>query len=110
VRPWLQEAFNLFDSDSSGTIDNRELKVAMRALGFAVKKARTHPSITSDTPSLRPTLYAVAHASASFPTLCRMPTSSAPPATQVRPAPPPHVTRVQKCSKVFYSVLGVHIV
>ena len=36
----LQEAFNLFDSDSSGTIDSRELKVAMRALGFAVKKAR----------------------------------------------------------------------
>ena len=36
----LQEAFNLFDSDSSGTIDYRELKVAMRALGFAVKKVR----------------------------------------------------------------------
>lgn len=34
----LQEAFNLFDSDSSGNIDMRELKTAMRALGFAVKK------------------------------------------------------------------------
>jgi Ca2+-binding EF-hand superfamily protein len=32
-----QEAFNLFDTDRSGTIDDRELKVAMRALGFAVK-------------------------------------------------------------------------
>mmetsp|Transcript_62758 Transcript_62758/g.198752 ORF Transcript_62758/g.198752 Transcript_62758/m.198752 type:complete len:108 (-) Transcript_62758:1024-1347(-) len=34
----IQEAFNLFDADRSGTIDYRELKVAMRALGFAVKK------------------------------------------------------------------------
>jgi centrin-3 len=33
-----QEAFSLFDTDHSGTIDYRELKVAMRALGFAVKK------------------------------------------------------------------------
>uniref|UniRef100_A0A7S2S1T6 EF-hand domain-containing protein n=1 Tax=Mucochytrium quahogii TaxID=96639 RepID=A0A7S2S1T6_9STRA len=35
----LKEAFNLFDTDSSGTIDVRELKAAMRALGFIVKKA-----------------------------------------------------------------------
>ena len=34
----LQEAFNLFDADKSGTIDYRELKTAMRALGFASKK------------------------------------------------------------------------
>ena len=34
----LQEAFNLFDADKSGTIDYRELKTAMRALGFATKK------------------------------------------------------------------------
>ena len=27
----------MFDTDRSGTIDDRELKVAMRALGFAVK-------------------------------------------------------------------------
>lgn len=33
----IRSAFNLFDSDHSGTIDYRELKVAMRALGFAVK-------------------------------------------------------------------------
>ena len=31
-----QEAFNLFDTDHSGTIDERELKVAMRALGIGV--------------------------------------------------------------------------
>lgn len=38
VNSWIpQEAFNLFDTDRSGTIDDRELKVAMRALGFAVK-------------------------------------------------------------------------
>ncbi|GBG24086.1 Caltractin [Hondaea fermentalgiana] len=35
----LREAFQLFDTDSSGTIDVRELKAAMRALGFTVKKA-----------------------------------------------------------------------
>mmetsp|Transcript_1111 Transcript_1111/g.2211 ORF Transcript_1111/g.2211 Transcript_1111/m.2211 type:complete len:198 (+) Transcript_1111:87-680(+) len=34
----LREAFNLFDTDGSGTIDVRELKAAMRALGFTVKK------------------------------------------------------------------------
>jgi len=35
----LREAFNLFDTDGSGTIDVRELKAAMRALGFTAKKA-----------------------------------------------------------------------
>ena len=35
----LREAFNLFDTDGSGTIDAKELKAAMRALGFQVKKA-----------------------------------------------------------------------
>ncbi|KAJ1616219.1 hypothetical protein T492DRAFT_1138288 [Pavlovales sp. CCMP2436] len=34
----IREAFNLFDADHSGTIDYRELKAAMRALGFQVKK------------------------------------------------------------------------
>lgn len=33
-----REAFDLFDTDGSGTIDVRELKVAMRALGFQPKK------------------------------------------------------------------------
>jgi len=34
----IREAFNLFDTDHSGTIDVRELKAAMRALGFEIKK------------------------------------------------------------------------
>ena len=34
----LREAFNLFDTDRRGFIDPRELKAAMRALGFDVKK------------------------------------------------------------------------
>merc|ERR1712146_496642 len=33
----IREAFNLFDGDASGAIDVRELKAAMRALGFEVK-------------------------------------------------------------------------
>jgi len=34
----IREAFDLFDVDGSGTIDAKELKVAMRALGFEPKK------------------------------------------------------------------------
>eukprot|EP00388_Colpodella_angusta_P007160 GDKJ01020465.1.p1 GENE.GDKJ01020465.1~~GDKJ01020465.1.p1 ORF type:complete len:181 (-),score=43.20 GDKJ01020465.1:39-581(-) len=34
----LREAFDLFDTDHSGAIDARELKAAMRALGFEVNK------------------------------------------------------------------------
>ena len=34
----IREAFNLFDTDKSGAIDYRELKAAMRALGFETKK------------------------------------------------------------------------
>merc|ERR1712216_835070 len=34
----IREAFNLFDADNSGAIDVRELKAAMRALGFEVMK------------------------------------------------------------------------
>ena len=37
-RQEIKEAFDLFDTDKSGTIDYHELKVAMRALGFDVKK------------------------------------------------------------------------
>merc|ERR1712086_811766 len=33
----IREAFGLFDSDASGAIDVRELKAAMRALGFEIK-------------------------------------------------------------------------
>ena len=32
-RQEIREAFDLFDTDGSGTIDGKELKVAMRALG-----------------------------------------------------------------------------
>ena len=34
----LREACNLFDTEHSGNIDARELKAALRALGFEVKK------------------------------------------------------------------------
>nr|QDO16204.1 centrin 2 [Lingulodinium polyedra]QDO16206.1 centrin 2 [Lingulodinium polyedra] len=33
----IREAFNLFDTDGSGTIDPAELKAAMRSLGFETK-------------------------------------------------------------------------
>mmetsp|Transcript_16939 Transcript_16939/g.27359 ORF Transcript_16939/g.27359 Transcript_16939/m.27359 type:complete len:175 (+) Transcript_16939:97-621(+) len=34
----IREAFDLFDTDGSGSIDAKELKVAMRALGFEPSK------------------------------------------------------------------------
>ena len=34
----IKEAFDLFDTDGLGKIDAKELKVAMRALGFETKK------------------------------------------------------------------------
>ncbi|KFZ51675.1 Centrin-1, partial [Podiceps cristatus] len=37
-RQEIREAFDLFDTDGSGNIDVKELKVAMRALGFEPKK------------------------------------------------------------------------
>jgi centrin-1 len=37
-RQEIKEAFDLFDTDSTGVIDAKELKVAMRALGFEPKK------------------------------------------------------------------------
>uniref|UniRef100_UPI00358F0224 uncharacterized protein n=1 Tax=Myxine glutinosa TaxID=7769 RepID=UPI00358F0224 len=45
-RQEIKEAFDLFDSDSSGTIDVKELKVAMRALGFEPKKEEIKKMIT----------------------------------------------------------------
>lgn len=38
-RQEIKEAFDLFDTDKDGAIDYHELKVAMRALGFDLKKA-----------------------------------------------------------------------
>lgn len=37
-RQEVREAFDLFDTEGSGTIDAKELKVAMRALGFVTTK------------------------------------------------------------------------
>lgn len=34
----IKEAFDLFDTEATGTIDTKELKVAIRALGFEPKK------------------------------------------------------------------------
>merc|ERR1712072_1603254 len=49
----IKEAFDLFDTDSSGNIDAKELKVAMRALGFEPKneeilKMMTHKILNRD--------------------------------------------------------------
>ena len=48
----LQDAFTLFDTDGDGAIDATELKVAMRALGFAPQEdgeiARMMADIDSD--------------------------------------------------------------
>eukprot|EP01017_Pseudomicrothorax_dubius_P027616 TRINITY_DN320_c0_g1_i2.p1 TRINITY_DN320_c0_g1~~TRINITY_DN320_c0_g1_i2.p1 ORF type:complete len:101 (+),score=29.21 TRINITY_DN320_c0_g1_i2:118-420(+) len=37
-RQEIKEAFDLFDTEGAGRIDAKELKVAMRALGFEPKK------------------------------------------------------------------------
>jgi len=42
----IQEAFNIFDVDSSGSIDYKELKAAMKALGVQVKKDELKKMIT----------------------------------------------------------------
>mmetsp|Transcript_8926 Transcript_8926/g.32943 ORF Transcript_8926/g.32943 Transcript_8926/m.32943 type:complete len:174 (-) Transcript_8926:2134-2655(-) len=38
----IREAFDLFDTDKDAAIDSHELKVALRALGFHVKKDEIH--------------------------------------------------------------------
>ncbi|XP_072288967.1 uncharacterized protein cetn4 [Eucyclogobius newberryi] len=38
IKQEIKEAFDLFDTDGKGAIDVKELKVAMRALGFEPKK------------------------------------------------------------------------
>jgi centrin-2/centrin-1 len=45
-RQEIKEAFDLFDTDGSGTIDSKELKVAMRALGFEPKKEEIRKMIS----------------------------------------------------------------
>jgi len=44
-RQEIKEAFDLFDTDQSGYIDGKELKVAMRALGFEPKKEEVQKMI-----------------------------------------------------------------
>uniref|UniRef100_A0A7S1LT79 EF-hand domain-containing protein n=1 Tax=Alexandrium catenella TaxID=2925 RepID=A0A7S1LT79_ALECA len=38
-RQEIKEAFDIFDSERTGTMDYHELKVAVRAMGFEIKKA-----------------------------------------------------------------------
>lgn len=45
----VREAFDLFDTDGVGTIDIKELKVAMRALGFEPRKDEIRQLVTSVT-------------------------------------------------------------
>jgi len=42
----IREAFDLFDTDGSGSIDAKELKIAMRALGFEPKKEEIRKMIS----------------------------------------------------------------
>ncbi|KAM1024509.1 hypothetical protein TB1_037113 [Malus domestica] len=44
-RQEIKEAFELFDTDGSGTIDAKELNVAMRALGFEMNKEQINQMI-----------------------------------------------------------------
>ncbi len=43
----IAEAFDLFDTNGAGSIDYHELKVALRALGFAVRKAEVQALMVS---------------------------------------------------------------
>mmetsp|Transcript_21834 Transcript_21834/g.43332 ORF Transcript_21834/g.43332 Transcript_21834/m.43332 type:complete len:166 (+) Transcript_21834:30-527(+) len=43
----LQEAFNLFDTDQTGTIDSGELKAAMESLGYKKKNKMVYQMIES---------------------------------------------------------------
>jgi len=44
-RQEIKEAFDLFDTESTGLIDVKELKIAMRALGFEPKKEEVRKMI-----------------------------------------------------------------
>ena len=50
-RQEIREAFDLFDTDKDGAIDYHELKVAMRALGFDLKKAEVLDILRENDPS-----------------------------------------------------------
>merc|ERR1712202_28580 len=42
----IKEAFDLFDTDGSGTIDPKELKAAMQSLGFEAKNQTIYQMIS----------------------------------------------------------------
>mgnify|MGYP003329537763 CR=1 FL=1 len=42
----IREAFNLFDTDGSGSIDPKELRAAMQSLGFEAKNQTIYQMIT----------------------------------------------------------------
>jgi len=42
----IKEAFDLFDTDGSGTIDPRELKTAMQSLGFEAKNQTIYQMVS----------------------------------------------------------------
>ncbi|KAM7520475.1 hypothetical protein LguiB_019437 [Lonicera macranthoides] len=44
-RQEIKEAFELFDTDGSGTIDAKELNIAMRALGFELNEEQINQMI-----------------------------------------------------------------
>ena len=46
----IKEAFDLFDTDNSGKIDAKELKVALRAMGFELSKEDTRRCIAEVDP------------------------------------------------------------
>ncbi|OSX79471.1 hypothetical protein BU14_0076s0027 [Porphyra umbilicalis] len=46
-RDEIREAFDLFDADGSGTIEGKELKTAMRALGFEPRKDELKKMVAS---------------------------------------------------------------
>ncbi|KAI8912619.1 Centrin-1 [Gorgonomyces haynaldii] len=52
----IREAFDLFDSNGVGSIDVKELKVAMRALGFEPKKEELKKMIAQVDPTSRGTI------------------------------------------------------
>ena len=44
----VKEAFSLFDTQASGVIDSKDLKVAMRALGFEPRKEEIKKMVDKD--------------------------------------------------------------
>lgn len=55
-RQEIREAFDQFDTDGSGSIDAKELKVAMRALGFETSREEIREMIKKVAGSSAPTI------------------------------------------------------